>query len=435
MIELLVKNVSIFTGKDYINHGYVTIKENNFTYVGDVEPEREDDEVIDGGGRLLMPGFVNAHTHIYSTFARGLMLDYFNPSSFTELLEQLWWRLDRKLGLPEIELSAYIAAVESAESGVTSIIDHHSSPTEIIGSLNTLSRAVNDVGLRIDTCYEVSDRDGKRAVAEGISENVDFFSRRNEFKGAHFGLHAAFTLSEETLKRISKESDGKIPIHVHVAEGPEDEESSLSRYGKRIMQRFYEHGLMAPGSIYAHCIHVDEIELDLIKGTDGFIVVNAQSNMNNGVGISYWPEFVKRGVKVGVGNDGFGFNIAKDLRFFLLTPHHAKRDPKVTSSQDLLKTFFKTNAEIASRSFAKKLGFIEPGYRADFIIVDYDSPTPITQENFCSHFFYGIIDNLKIVDVYVSGKPVVKHGKNITIDKKALYSEARKIASALWKRL
>jgi len=359
VIELLVKNVSIFTGKDYINHGYVTIKENNFTYVGDVEPEREDDEVIDGGGRLLMPGFVNAHTHIYSTFA--------------------------------------IAAVESAESGVTSIIDHHSSPTEIIGSLNTLSRAVNDVGLRIDTCYEVSDRDGKRAVAEGISENVDFFSRRNEFKGAHFGLHAAFTLSEETLKRISKESDGKIPIHVHVAEGPEDEESSLSRYGKRIMQRFYEHGLMAPGSIYAHCIHVDEIELDLIKGTDGFIVVNAQSNMNNGVGISYWPEFVKRGVKVGVGNDGFGFNIAKDLRFFLLAPHHAKRDPKVTSSQDLLKTFFKTNAEIASRSFAKKLGFIEPGYRADFIIVDYDSPT--------------------------------------TIDKKALYSEARKIASALWKRL
>ncbi|OAA28438.1 amidohydrolase [Kosmotoga arenicorallina S304] len=432
---MLIKNVSVFTGKDFIKHGYVVVRGNNFDYVGGTEPEGNYDEIIDGNGRLLMPGFINAHTHIYSAFARGMALDYFNPSSFTELLEQLWWRLDRKLSLPEIELSAYIAAVESSESGVTSLIDHHSSPAEISGSLNTIARAVNDVGLRVDTCYEVSDRDGVKAAERGISENVSFFERRNEFKGAHFGLHAGFTLSDETLKKVSEASKGRIPIHVHVAEGPEDEESSLSRYGKRVVQRFYDYELLIPGSIFAHCIHVNDNELALIKERDVYVVVNAQSNINNGVGITFWPHFTERGVKVGIGNDGFGFNIANDIRFFILTPHHEKRDPKVSSTRDLLNTFFKSNAEIASRSFGINLGFIEPEYRADFIIVDYNSPTPINSENFSDHFFYGIIDNLKVIDVYVSGKPVVKHGKNITIDKEVLYSEARKIASSLWRKI
>ncbi|AKI96688.1 putative aminohydrolase SsnA [Kosmotoga pacifica] len=432
---MIIKNVSIFTGKDYIEQGYVVISGENFSSVGAGEPLEKEDKIIDGQGKLLMPGFINAHAHIYSTFARGMILDYFNPSSFTELLEQLWWRLDRKLTLPEIELSAYVAAIESVESGVTSLIDHHSSPSEIRGSLRAIADAVNAVGLRIDSCYEVSDRDGLKAAEDGIAENIDFFAKRNEFRSAHFGLHASFTLGEETLNKVSEVSKGKVPIHVHVAEGPEDEENSLLRYGKRIIHRFQEHGLTTPGSIYAHCIHISNDEAQIIKESDGYIVVNAQSNLNNGVGISYWPDFLKMGVKVGIGNDGFGFNLAKDLRFFLLTPHHEKRDPRVSGVNDLIKTFFRTNAEIATRSFGKELGYIEPGQRADFVLIDYTPPTPIERDNFIGHFFYGVIDNLKVTDVFVSGKQIVSEGEIVTVDKQAIYSEARKLASALWKRL
>jgi len=434
---MLIKDVSIFTNNGrYIPEGFVRVDNGKIVEIGEGNPNfLEGEEILSFRGKLLLPGFVNAHTHFYSTFARGMFLDRFDPNSFAELLEQLWWRLDRKLTLDDVRLSAAIGAVESLKAGVTSVIDHHSSPNSIKGSLEQIAKAVNEVGLRCATCYEVSDRDGEDATRFGIEENLDFFETRNEFRAGYFGLHASFTLSDDTLERVSNAVKGKIPVHVHVAEGPEDEEQSVNRYGVRIIERFHKHGLLARGSIFAHCIHVDDSEVDLIKESDSYIVVNVQSNINNGVGISYWPKFLEKGLNVGVGNDGFGFNLSHDLRFFILTPHHLKRDPRVSSVDDLAKTFFSTNYEIASNTFGIKLGKIEPGYAADMIVIDYNNPTPLSAENFLGHFFFGIIDNLNVTDAFVAGQHVLKNKKVVGVSEEELYKEARKLAEKLWKRL
>lgn len=431
----VITGVDVWTNNGiFIEDGYVVFDNNEIKSVGKGRPEI-DAETFHYPGMLLMPGLVNAHSHIYSTLSRGMPLSMFNPSSFTELLEQLWWKLDKVLSLQDIQISAAISAIESLKAGVTTIIDHHSSPTAIKGSLNLISDTVNNIGMRCATCYEISDRDGFEARNAGIRENIEFSSSHNEMKAGFLGLHASFTLSDETLKIIARDTEGLLPLHVHVAEGPEDEEQSVSIYDKRIIRRFYEAGLMSPNSIYAHCIHINDEEAELIRETGGNIVVNAQSNANNGVGTSYWPGFLDGGLNVGLGNDGYGFNIAHDVRFFILSPHAYKLDPRVSSAGSLQNTLFKTNYEMASAAFGRKLGKIKPGYAADFILLDYSSPTPINNGNFMEHFFFGIAEKMDVRNVFVNGNHVLKDGKILNVDEINVYSASKEIAQRMWEKL
>lgn len=431
----VISGVDIWTNNGiYINDGYVSFDDEGIKSIGKGKPEI-DAEVFHYPGMLLMPGLVNAHSHVYSTLARGMPLSDFNPCSFTEILEQLWWKLDKVLTFQDIQISAAVSAIESLKAGVTTIIDHHSSPSAIKGSLDLISNTMNDIGMRCATCYEISDRDGIAARNEGIRENIEFSSKKSCMKSGFLGLHASFTLSDETLEVIARESKGILPLHVHVAEGPEDEEHSLSVYSKRAIRRFYDAGLMNENSIYAHCIHIDREEAELIKETGGNIVINAQSNANNGVGISYWPDFLDMGINVGLGNDGYGFNMAHDVRFFVLSPHSYKLDPRVSSTMALNNTLFETNYKIASTAFGKRLGKIKPGYAADFILLDYSAPTPVTDSNFIDHFYFGIAERMDVREAFVNGKHVLKDGKIVNVDEINVYSSSKEIAQRMWEKL
>src|SRR5262245_8994961 len=161
-------------------------------------------EVIDARGQYVMPGNICAHTHFYGAFARGMAIPGEAPKDFPEILERLWWRLDKALTLEDVRYSALVCLVDAVKHGTTTLFDHHASPNTITGSLDVIAEAVEEAGLRACLCYEVSDRDGVEKTRAGIEENQRFlksqFSNLNSQVAATFGLHASFTLSDATLE-------------------------------------------------------------------------------------------------------------------------------------------------------------------------------------------------------------------------------------------
>jgi len=436
----LLKDFLVFSGCDPfdLSKGSVLVEKGEIVHVyrGEEVPEGLDAEIIYGNGKLLMPGFINSHTHIYATFARGMGFSPFNPSSFQELLEQLWWRLDRALSLEDVYYSALVASLEMVRNGVTTFVDHHSSPNAIKGSLNEIVKAcVQEAGMRGIVCYETSDRDGELVKREAVEENCQgrtFCERYPERAAALFGLHASFTLKDDTLKTCAKSG---VPVHLHVGEGPEDGPIHKEKYGITPLERLDHYGLLSKNALLVHCLHILDSDLSIIKKSGSRVVFNPQSNMNNGAGLPDYAKFKEEGIPVNLGNDGYGFDLTRDMRALLLSQHLIKKDPTAFSVQDLYEVVFKNNAAYASDILQTKLGKIEEGYKADMIVYDYCAPTNMNGENFLSHFYFAVMENCKPVDVLVNGDYLLRNGAFMLLDEKEVFSASKKQSEALWKRI
>ncbi|MGQ9477114.1 MAG: putative aminohydrolase SsnA [Candidatus Bipolaricaulia bacterium] len=445
MAAILIENARIWTNGDgLIENGFVLIEGDKIAKVGGMgggQKPPEGVETIDARGRLLLPGFVCAHTHLYSALARGLALPGVSPNSFGEILEQFWWRLDKALEPESIYYSALVGGLEFIKSGVTTIIDHHASPNSIRGSLKAIKRAVVDeLGLRASLCYETSDRDGQRPALEGIAENIEFFdfarAEEDDRLSPLIGLHASFTLSDKTLLRLKRElGDREVGFHIHLAEGPEDQEDSLKRYGKRVTERLRDLGILNAKTVLAHGVHLDEKEKGILAEADAILVHNPQSNMNNAVGVADIQGMLNKAILVGLGNDGFGYEMLSDLRAMSLVHKLVSRDPKALGLDLAHKIFFENNYAITKRLFGVDLGRIRPGYQADLILVDYLPPTPLHEGNFMGHLLFGLAGSLHILTTIVDGKVVMRDRRIPGIDEEAAYREAREVAERLWKRI
>ncbi|MFQ6090304.1 MAG: putative aminohydrolase SsnA [Candidatus Bipolaricaulia bacterium] len=445
MTAILIKNARIWTtGDGLIDEGFVVVRDDTIAQVGpmgELQQPQEETEVIDAGGRLVLPGFVCAHTHLYSALARGMALSGVAPESFGDILEQIWWRLDKALDEESVYYSALVGGMDFLKNGVTTIVDHHASPYHIRGSLGLIKRAVVDeLGLRSCLCYEISDRDGKKRAEEGIAENIAFFDETsagsNGLLAALIGLHASFTLSDETLMKLNKGlGDRRVGFHLHLAEGPEDQEDSLPKYGKRVTERLQDHRILNDQTILAHGVHLDEKEKDILAQTGAMVVHNPQSNMNNAVGIADIPGMLNRGILVGLGNDGLGYEMLSDLRAMFLVHKLINQDPKVMSLDHAYKVFFESNYKIARRLFGVDVGSIRPGYKADLILVDYLPPTPLHEDNFIGHLVFGLAGNLQVLTTIVNGRVLMRDRKLLSVDAKSAYAKARAAAQRLWSRI
>ena len=271
-------------------------------------------ETIDASGCLVMPGNVNAHTHLYSALARGMPYGLEPPTNFVEILQRVWWRLDRALDDDSVRASVLVGGMEALSSGTTTLIDHHASPNAIGGSLDLIANAVETAGVRAALCYEVTDRNGREGAQAGIQENVRFLSslsaRQSGLLAGAFGLHASLSLSEETLADcLTAARSLNTGFHVHVAEHEADEYDSLYKYGKRTVDRLALAGILGPKSIVAHAVHVDPVEKNLLHDTGTWVTHQPRSNMNNAVGVAEAEKLLDRGITVGLGNDGFYNNM------------------------------------------------------------------------------------------------------------------------------
>jgi putative selenium metabolism protein SsnA len=365
----------------------------------------------------------------------------FAPSTFTEILEQLWWKLDKALDDETVATSALVGAMEAARCGVTTLVDHHASPNAIPGSLDLLRKAVcEDVGLRGVFCYELTDRDGPERSALGIEENVRFLDAVNDdvtgLCAAQFGLHASFTVGADTLDRVADAIPTDAGIHVHVAEGPEDEIQCEEAHGVHIAERLDRHGLLRKNSILAHCLHVSEAEKDLLAERGAIVVHNPRSNMNNAVGLFDMPGFLARDVLTGLGTDGLGCNMLAELFTAGILQKHGRGDALAGPFDALDHLLFRGNPEIVRRLLGVEIGRIEAGAPADIALLDYVPPTPLDGGNLLGHLLFGLgVHSLRVTDLFVAGRPVLRDGAFVDLDEKATYAAARERASGLWRRL
>lgn len=395
-----------------------------------------DEEILDAQGKLVMPGTICAHTHFYGAFARGMAPKTEPPSNFLQILEYLWWRLDKALNLDDVRYSALVCLVDAIRNGTTTLIDHHASPHAIVGSLDVIAEAVTEAGLRACLCYEVSDRDGEEIAIEGIKENERFIKEASDsLLAGTFGLHASLTLSDETLKRAA-EVAGELTagFHLHVAEDKADPADSLKRSGLRVVERLEKAGILGAKTIAAHCVHIDAFETDILRETATKVAHNPRSNMNNAVGVADVPRMLRRGIDVGLGNDGFSNNMFSEMKTAYLLHKHAQGDPRVMGADQVLQIAVRNNRRIANLFFPKPLGELSIGAHADIILLDYISTTPLHAGNFPWHLIFGM-DGGQVDTTIVGGKVLMKDRKLLTLDEEAICARSRELAQKLWARM
>lgn len=393
-------------------------------------------ERIDASGAVVMPGLINAHHHFYSTLVRGL--GKAAPSKdFAEVLQNLWWRLDKKLCLDDVYLSAQVSIFDAIRHGCTTIIDHHAGPNAIGGSLPIIAKAVKQSGIRASLCYEVSDRDGKDICREGIEENIAWIehllANPDPQLKALFGMHAAFTLEDDTLRTISDYvQKNNVGVHVHAAEAISDQEYNQKHYGKKVMQRFEDFGLVNSQSIFAHGVHLDDEELQIIAKYGAALVSNPQSNLNNAVGIADLCKMKEMGILTCLGTDAMTTNMLEELRVGLWAQHLKQNNPSV-AFMELANTLTVNNPILANRYF-DKIGILKAGYAADICIRPYLAPTPLNANTWLGHLIYGISQSS--VDTTICGGKVLMWNRQMMIepDEDIISATAVELASELWDR-
>jgi len=389
---------------------------------------------VDCFGKIILPGFICAHHHFYSTMARGMAIPGEPAKNFVEILEKLWWKVDRALGEEDILLSAQLPLIDCIRNGTTTVIDHHASPSMRDGSLDLIETAVRQAGLRASLCYEVSDRN---VIGGGIAENERFIKKVGQGDGqiaAMMGLHASFTLSDETLEKcVGIAKDGNVGCHIHVAEDLSDREDSLKKYNTTIVNRLQKMGAAGKKSIFVHCVHIDEDEMDIVAKTGTIVVHNPESNMNNAVGVTPILKMLNKGILVGLGTDGMGSDMLAQMRCAYLLHRLANRDPRV-AFMEAPQMLLQNNAEIVKRQFGLRLGEIAEGRPADLAIIDYFPPTPLSEANFLGHLIFGLVD--AVVDTTVCRGKILMQGKQIiSMDEERLAARSRELAPKMWQRL
>jgi len=395
-------------------------------------------EVLDAQGKLAVPGNICAHTHFYGAFARGIHLGGPAPASFVEVLERLWWRLDKALTLDDVRYSALVCLIDAIRHGTTALIDHHASPNAVDGSLDVIAEAVQAAGLRACLCYEVSDRDGPAVRDAGIRENVRFaksqISKPNTQIVGTFGLHASLTLSDDALERcVAEARDLGVGFHIHVAEDRADVQDSLKKHGLRVVERLERRGILGSQTIAAHCVHVDAYEVDILRDTGTRVVHNPRSNMNNAVGVAPVPKMLRSGVVVGLGNDGFSNNMFSEMKAAYLVHKLHAADPQAMPADDVTRMAWPHNARIAGPFFGERLGELSVGAAADIVLLDYVPTTPLTAHNLPWHVVLGV-DGAHVDTTIAAGRVLMRERKLLTLDEESICARSRDLAARLWLR-
>jgi len=418
-------------------NGSVVTDGENISAVGDVAEMKKrypDAEAIDCSGKIILPGFICTHHHFYSTMARGMAPPGEPASNFVEILERLWWKLDKALSDEDITLSAQVPLIECIRNGTTTVIDHHASPSMRDGSLDQIEDAVRQAGIRASLCYEVSDRN---EAGGGIAENERFIKKVGKGDGqiaAMMGMHASFTVSDETVETcVGIARDAGVGCHIHVAEDAADRDDSLEKYGVPTVERLHKLDVTGENSIFVHCVHIDEAEMERLAATKTIVVHNPESNMNNAVGVTRLLELLNKGVLVGLGTDGMSSDMLAQMRCAYLLHRLDNRDPRV-AFVEAPQLLLQNNADICERQFGIRLGEIANGRPADLAIIDYLPPTPLSEANFLGHLIFGLVD--ATVDTTVcKGEILMKDKKILSLDEERITARSRELAPKMWQRL
>jgi putative selenium metabolism protein SsnA len=420
-----------------VSTGSLIVQDGLIERVGPVINTPAGAEVIDCGGAVVMPGLVNGHTHLYSALAVGMPPPPKSPQNFHEILQYVWWRLDRALDEESIEMSAAIGALDSLHCGTTTLIDHHASPSCIAGSLDAIERGIASVGLRAVLCYETTDRHGQPGAEAGLTENRRYLLKcRNRTDGMFAGLvgaHAAFTMSDQTLQAcVQLAAEHKTGVHIHAAEDPCDDKICRDEYGSSLVDRLKKSGLfdktigVGQRSILAHATHLSPADAADLSPMLGAIAHNPRSNMNNRVG--YAPTAHLKNLQLGT--DGIGGDMFTEARHAYFKAQDARANLSPGAVIDMLALAART----ASRCLGRTVGKIEEGASADIVVTNYLPPTPMDTANLPGHVVFAL-GAQHIQHAMAAGKWALRNRRVVQCDEAATRDRSRRIADDLWRRM
>ena len=392
-------------------------------------------ESINAGGKLILPGNICAHTHFYGAFARGMAVPGAPARNFIEILQKLWWKLDRALDLDGAKYSALVCLIDAIKHGTTTLIDHHASPNAIEGSLDAIAGAVGQSGLRAALCYEVTDRNGKDGARRGIAENLRFAKACTSSVKAAMGIHAGFTVDDDTLDAaVGAAQDAGLPIHMHVAEDRFGEADSMTQYGLSVVERLARHGALGKHTIAAHCIDINDLEIDLLVEAGAKVTHQPRSNMNNAVGVAHVPTMLAHGLCVGLGNDGFSNDAFAEMKVCDMLHKVITGDPRTLGADKVVQMAYANNAEIARLFWPAMRGTLEIGQPADVILMDYRPFTPLSAANLPWHMLFGMSGGM-VTHTICNGHLLMADRTLLTLDEAEITAKAKEAAVRAWQNV
>ncbi len=361
------------------------------------------------------PGYVNSHTHFYSGLAPlGMPAPAVPPENFVQILERVWWRLDRALDPATLRASVRLYVAEALLHGTTTLIDHHESPSFIDGSLDVLADACDELGARALLTFGATDRNGGRSEGQaGLAECRRFMreNRRPNVRGV-VGLHASFTVSDETVEEAAAmcRELGTV-MHVHMAEDVADVADARKRGHAGPLERLLTHGALPPGSIMAHGVHLDEAQVRAAASRRLWLVQNPRSNEGNRVGFA---TALKASERVALGTDGYPADLPAELHDLQRIAARAdgSLDPGV------LRARLDSGRKLAAERFG-----------ADALARDAVELVPPTAST------AGGPAPTRALRVVVAGETVVENGRLVRADLEEIRLEAREQATRLWSRM
>jgi putative selenium metabolism protein SsnA len=417
-----------------VESGNLRVADGSIVAVGAEVVASPGDETVDCAGAVLMPGLVNGHTHLYSALAAGMPAPPRAPRNFHEILQFIWWRLDRAHTLESVEMSGLVGALAAVRCGTTTLIDHHASPNAIDGSLSVLENGIATAGCRGVLCYEVTDRNRSDEAKVGLAENQRYSRECQKRADGCFagmvGAHASFTMEEDSLRgcfELARQLD--VGIHIHTAEDPVDERITRERFGCGLLERFKRVGLLdVPGTIFGHGTHLSDADIDAVNEYASISLAhNPNSNMNNGVGYTPVAKYARLPQ---LGTDGIGADMWREARTAEFKSHDSGLAVPFGASMKMLAQ----SARRASQCLGLKLGVVEVGAAGDLVLTNYRPATPLIAENLAGHFLFAMGPEF-VRDVMIGGWWVMRKGHVVTCDEQAIRARSVEVARALHERM
>ncbi|HHX49947.1 MAG TPA: amidohydrolase [Clostridia bacterium] len=381
------------------------------------------DRVINGRGLVVLPGLINSHTHAAMTLLRS----YADDLPLMQWLEEKIWPLEARLTSEDVYWGTKLAILEMLRAGITAFADMYF-------FMEDVARAVEESGIRASLSrglIGVGDQ-----AEKGLEESIDLIEKwHNQAQGrikVMLGPHAPYTCPPTYLEKVLKMAEQyHVGLHIHLAETEEEVQSIVATYGKRPVELMMEIGLFQQRVLAAHCVHLNQKEIEILADSRVGVVHNPESNMKLASGIAPVPEMLQAGIDVALGTDGAASNNNLDLfgemRSAALLHKVNKMDPTVLNSYQTLEMATRNGAQVLG---LEQSGILKEGYKADIILVNFSRPHLYPVHDVPAHLVYAAQAG-DVQTVIIDGQVVVDQGRVLTMDEEEIFAQVEKRARRL----